>query len=88
NDAITREQLATVFYRYVQSQGDGFTGDWMFLLPFDDRTKIASWANEAVHWCYMKGIVKGKDGNIFDPQCNATRAEAVVMMQRFCERDK
>ena len=84
-DEITREQLAVILYRYAQKKGEGFTGDWMFLLPCTDRADISEWANEAVHWCYMQGITEGKDGNVFDPQGNASRAEAAAMMMRFCE---
>lgn len=85
NDPITREQMAAILYNYAKFKGQGFTGDWMFLLDFADRTDISSWADEAVHWCSMKGIANGKDGKVFDPQGNATRAEAATMMQRFCE---
>ena len=84
NDLITREQLSTILYHYAQYKGQGFTGSWMFLLDFADRADIGSWADEAVHWCSMKGVVNGKDGKVFDPQGNATRAEAAAMMQRFC----
>jgi hypothetical protein len=88
NDPVTREQLATMLYNYAKYKGQGFTGDWMFLLDFVDRADISSWANEAVHWCSMKGIVNGKTENgskVFDPQGKATRAEAASMVQRFCE---
>ena len=85
NNPITREQMAAILYRYAQYKGQGFTGSWMFLLDFVDRADIASWADEAVHWCTMKGIVNGKAGKVFDPKGNATRAEAAAMIQRFCE---
>ena len=85
NDPVTREQLATILYNYAKYKGQGFSGSWMFLLDFVDRTDISSWADEAVHWCSMKGIVTGKDGKVFDPQGKATRAEAAAMVQRFCE---
>ena len=88
NDNVTREQLAAILYNYAKIKGQGFTGDWMFLLDFADRTDISSWANEAVHWCSMKGIVNGKAGKVFDPQGNATRAEAATMVQRYCEAFK
>lgn len=84
-DPITREQLATILYNYAKSKGQGFTSGWMFLLDFVDRSDISSWADEAVHWCSMKGVVAGKDGKVFDPQGTATRAEAASMVQRFCE---
>jgi len=44
---------------------------------------IAEWAFEAVVFCYMKGIMTGKPGNIFDPQGNATRAEFATMLMRL-----
>ena len=85
DDPITREQLASILYNYAKYKGQGFTGSWMFMLDFADRADISSWADEAVHWCSMKGVVNGKSGNVFDPQGTATRAEAASMIQRFCE---
>ena len=86
-DEITREQLAAIIYRYVKTKGESLPGSEQSQLPFGDAADISDWANEAVRWCYMKKIVGGADGSIL-PQGTATRAEAAVMMQRFCERDK
>ena len=33
----------------------------------------------------MNSIVNGKPGKILDPKGNATRAEAAVMLYRYCE---
>ncbi len=85
---ITREEFATMLYRYAQKEGKGFVGSWMFLLDFKDADKISSWADEAVHWCVMKGILQGRTGlyeGMLDPQATLTRAEASAMIQRFCE---
>ena len=81
DDCITRQELATIIYRYAQYKGEGFTGDWMFPLPFADAADISDWANEAVHWCYMKNIVNGSDGK-FLPKELSLRAEAACMVQR------
>lgn len=83
--SITREQFATMLYRYAQGQGKGFIGSWMFLLDFNDAASISDWANEAMHWCVMKGILNGKGDKMLDPQGEATRAEVAAMTQRFCE---
>ena len=83
NDTITREQMATILYRYVQYCGEGFTGSWMFLLPFDDAALIHDWANEAAHWCTMKKIIQGTDDNRFDPESLAKKCEAAVVLDRF-----
>lgn len=45
NGVCTRAQAATMIYRYAQAQGKGFTGAWMFHLPFTD---VPEWAYESV----------------------------------------
>ena len=85
NDDITREQLATILYRYAQSKGWGFTGAWMFLLDYPDASEISSWADEAMHWCVMNGIINGKDGKLV-PGGDASRAEAATMLMRYCTK--
>ncbi len=81
---ITREQFATMLYNYAKMQGKGFTGSWMFLLDAKDASDISSWANEAMHWCVMKGILTGYTDGTLKPAALLTRAEAAVMIERFC----
>ena len=83
--AITREELAAILYRYAQKKGEGFVGESMFLMPFEDLSEISDWASEAVRWCFMKGIILGRTETTFVPKATATRAEAATMMQRFCQ---
>lgn len=80
---ISREQLAAILYRYARSKGHGFTGMWMFPLDYPDASEIASWADEAMHWMVMNGVINGKDGNLV-PGGDASRAEAAAMLMRFC----
>ena len=88
NDAITREQLAAILYRYVKTQGQGFTGMWYFPLRYDDAASISSWADEAMHWCVMKGLLNGTSETALSPQLTATRAQLATILQRFCELPK
>ncbi|MCH5351941.1 MAG: S-layer homology domain-containing protein, partial [Acutalibacter sp.] len=88
NDPITREQLAAMLYRYEQSQGGGFQGNWMFQMDFNDVADISGWAYEAICWCNMKGIVVGRGDGALDPRGNATRAEAAAMIMRYFELNK
>lgn len=85
---LSREELATMLYRYAQRSGEGFTGSWMFLLRNPDAHTISPWANEAMHWCVMKGILSGRADGTLDPQGEATRAEVAAVMMRFMEREK
>lgn len=86
-NAITREQFATMLYRVAQSKGEGFTGSWYFPLSFDDAASISDWADEAMHWCVMKGILNGSN-NKLNPTDNASRAEVAAMLMRFLTLDK
>ena len=88
NDAITREQLAAILYRYVKTQGQGFTGMWYFPLRYDDAASISSWADEAMHWCVMKGLLNGTSETALCPRATATRAQLATILQRFCELPK
>ena len=84
DDSITREQMATMLYRYIQKNGGGFTGMWMFLLDYTDRAEISDWAYESVCYMTMHGLMQGKDNKVFDPSSNATRAEVATLFQRYC----
>lgn len=88
NDVITREQLAAILYRYIKTQGQGFTGMWYFPLRYDDAASISSWADEAMHWCVMKGVLNGTGEATLSPQLTATRAQLAAILRRFCELPK
>ena len=79
NDVCTRAQAATMIYRYAQAQGKGFTGAWMFLLPFTD---VPEWAYESVAWCYMNGVTTGVSETSFAPGNDCTRAQIVTFLWR------
>lgn len=79
NDVCTRAQAATMIYRYAQAQGKGFTGAWMFLLPFTD---VPEWAYESVAWCYMNGVTTGVSETAFAPGNDCTRAQIVTFLWR------
>lgn len=83
DEALTRQQLAAVLYRWEQRSGGGFRGAWMFLLDYSDREKIAEDAYEAVAWCSMKGIFTGRADGTFAPGEPVTRAAAAAALQRY-----
>ena len=76
-----------MMYRYEQKYGDGgFTGDWMYRLPFADLDQISDWAFEAVAWCNMKGVITGKDNSVFDPKGPAQRSELAAILARYLQQ--
>ena len=85
DDPITREQLAAIFYRYADYKGYDLTAKGI-LDTFKDADKITDYAKTAMQWAVSSGLVKGKSGNLLDPQGTATRAEIAAMLHRFIEK--
>lgn len=74
NSSITREQMATMFYKYAQLVGADTTFDSTKLLSFPDGTKTSDYAQQAMAWAVTHGVLAGSDGNLL-PQGTATRAQ-------------
>jgi len=79
DSVCTRAQAAAIIYRCAQAQGKGFTGAWMFHLPFTD---VPEWAYESVAWCYMNGVTTGVSETSFAPGNDCTRAQIVTFLWR------
>ena len=79
DETCTRAQIVSFLYRMIQSEGGGFTGAWMFRLPFTDAP---DWAYEAIAWCYQKGITAGTTATTFSPNAPCTRAQIVTFLWR------
>lgn len=87
NDPITREQLATMLWRYAQTEGyDVSIGEDTNILSYTDVADLSEYAIPAMQWAVGAGIINGTgDGSTLTPQGQATRAQAAVMLMRFCE---
>ena len=79
DSVCTRAQAAAMIYRCAQAQGKGFTGAWMFHLPFTD---VPEWAYESVAWCYMNSVTTGVSETSFAPGNDCTRAQIVTFLWR------
>ncbi len=81
DDAITREQLTAILYRYADYLGldtdTGFIPDKYY--DFSDHQSVSRYAANAMSWCVNKGIVSGSNGKL-NPQGTATRAEVATML--------
>ena len=84
NDPITREQLATILYRYTVEYKDDSDLRTGSLTSFADAAKVSSYAENAMKWAVGSEIINGDNGNL-KPQGKATRAEAAAMFARFME---
>ena len=81
--SLTREQMATVLYRYAQYKGADVSasGD---LSGFADSANVSAWAVDAVKWAVGSGLVNGVEGNALAPQGTSTRAQTAAILARFC----
>ena len=80
NDNVTREQLAVMLSNYARRVGGlKVTGSKADYASMKDASKVASYAQQAVGWCFRNKILSGSNGNVL-PQGNATRAQAAKML--------
>ena len=84
NAPITREQMADVMMNYAKQIGY-IIPDTLVSMPFTDKNLISKESEKAVTALYQAGIIKGKDGNRFDPLAYVNRAEGSAMLHRFVE---
>lgn len=84
DDRITREELATMLYRYASSQELAVSASADALTEFSDRDEVSTWALDAMRWACGRGIINGIDGEL-QPGASATRAQAVKMLVSFME---
>ncbi len=84
-DPITREQVASILYRYAAGKGLDMTAS-ADLSAFADAGQVSPYAVQAIAWANAQGIVTGKSGGILDPKGQATRAEVAAMLMRYMEK--
>ena len=82
NDAITREQLAAMLWRYAarpESEGG--------LSAFADGAEVSVWAQQAMSWAVSLGLINGVDSDRLDPKGQATRAQTATILMRFAQSE-
>ena len=85
DDAITREQLAAILYRYAQYEGYDTTQGGMAIREYADYEQISDFALEALDWAVSAGIISGTSATTLSPSGSATRAQVAVILMRFCQ---
>ncbi len=86
NGPVTREQFATMLYRYAAAKGyDVSIGESTNILSYADFASISEYAIPAMQWACGSGIVTGVTDSTLVPQGTATRAQCAAMLMRFIE---
>ena len=76
--AITREQLATMLYRYCGSPA--VSGS---LRGYADGSSVSDWAEDAMLWAIEQGLIEGVGDNKLAPAADTTRAQLAQILMRF-----
>ena len=80
NDPITREQMATMLWRYAGSpKAEGS------LSSFADGAQTSRWAQPAMIWATERGLFAGVGNDRLEPQEQATRAQTATILTQFSQ---
>ncbi len=86
---VTREQIATIIYRYAQYRDmDVSVGEDTNILSYDDAFDISEYAIPAIQWACGTGIINGTSDSELSPAATATRAQVAAILMRFIESAK
>lgn len=82
DDIITREQIATILYRFAQAMKMDTTQGGMTVREFADYASISDYAIDAMQWAVNAGILQGYNNNL-SPDQPCIRAQIVTMLYRL-----
>ena len=83
-DNITREQMATILFRYAQfKKYDTSTSN--ALTGYSDFSSISVFSLKALKWANAEGLINGRTATTLSPKGTATRAEVAAILHRFVE---
>ena len=78
-DHVTREQAATLLYRYAEYRGEDVSASGS-LMDFEDAKQVSSYARDAMRWAVGEGIINGRSETVLEPLGTATRAEIAKIL--------
>ena len=84
NDALTREQMATIMFRYARYKGYDVSVDGEADLDFADSADVSSWAKTALKWAVQNKLINGVGFDRLSPKGQATRAQMATILYQFC----
>ena len=85
NSPITREQMATMLYRFAQYKGMDAVTLQEHLTGYPDGGQVSDYAIPAMNWAVGQGLIAGMENGTLVPQGSATRAQVATILMRFCE---
>lgn len=86
DNSITREQLTAILYRYAKYKRKSVNTSDNTLKNYIDNNQISEYAVDPMNWAIENGLISGTSKTRLDPTGKATRAQAAVILQRFCNK--
>ena len=88
-DAVTREQLASILWRYAQYKGyDVSVGEDTNILSYTDAFDISEYAFPAMQWACGAGIISGNEDGSLNPDGHAQKVHMAQMLMKLLENAK
>lgn len=81
-DSLTREQLATILYRYAKLLGLNTYAPEDALAGFPDAAGVSAYALDAMRWAVYTGLMQGSENGL-EPRSSASRAQVAAIVHRF-----
>ena len=85
-NAVTREQMAAILFRYEQVKGLENVTLEENLNRFPDQNKISAYAIPALQWAVGQKIINGNADGTLDPTGTATRAQVAQIFTNLLNK--
>lgn len=83
NDNVTREQMATMMYRYANYLALDTVPKMADIEGYSDANKVSAYALDATKWAVGYGLISGTTPTTLNPLGNTSRAECAAIAERF-----
>ena len=84
NDSVSREQLATILWRFAGYKGMASPPtESVNLGVFLDAEHISGWAYDAMRWAVDTGLITGVGDDRLSPKTEAGRAQVATVLMRY-----
>ena len=80
NGLVTREQFATMLWRYAGEPASSYSLD-----GWSDAADVSDWAADAMAWAIENGIITGAGEDVLDAQGGASRAQCAAILMLYLD---
>ena len=85
NDTATREQLATIMYRYASYKEYDVSKE-AELDKYVDKDQISEYAVKSLKWANANGLITGTSEETISPKDDVQRCQVAAILRRLCDK--